>query len=772
MAPTSWRRVGAAAAVLGLLGAAGLGADASATAAFKLTRVAGADRYATASAVAADAFPTGAQTALVARGDQFADALAGAYLAGLQAAGAPVLLTTTGSVPAATKSRLSALGTKDVILLGGTTAISTAAEHDLATSYTVTRVAGADRYDTAARIAQTSSGRVGTLNGERTAIVASGEAYPDALAAGPVSFSQRFPILLTQAGALPAASEAALTGLAIKHVVIVGGSTAVSDAVDAQVRAAGATTERVAGTTRYATATALADFAARLPGWSSTTVDLATGEGFADALAGGPAAGRTSRSILLTAPTSLSAPTATWLQAHASTLTGGRLLGGTSAVSEAVRTAAEQSAGGAGTSSGQITSADTANDRYTFVPSGATTGTTVAYKATDVFTVDGAPADIGGFEAKLTPADNITYTAGSPARHDLVDVDAATITSGVIGNVNTTPTTQTFAFISPVTGDALRSGVRYAPAGATYTVDGTARSASAFEADLSEGDRLSCTGTAFALTNGTVSGPAAWINKQAPIRTQLQVGVFGDDPGSSEDGFYAADPTDVFSVSGATTADYATFNDHVTNGDTITYGRAGGKETFTLVDQAPATQTGQAVGTVAGNPNLNPADDGADGGSFSLATAAGSVTVTYGPGTAGDFFVDGALSNEATFESSYSAGDTISFRAADDPSGTRQLLELTDADLAGALRPGTINTGDNPPNANSYEVLAQNGTTVLARVTYSPTGDLFRLNGSQVSASEFEAALNDVKAGVKRGAVVESISGASTVHGLSTTAAS
>ncbi|MCU1484035.1 MAG: Alkaline phosphatase [Actinomycetia bacterium] len=776
MAPTPRRRLGAAAlaALLGAAGLAGLASQASATAAFTLTRVAGTDRYATASAVAANAFPTGAQTAVIARGDAFADALAGAYLAGLQTGGAPVLLTTTGTVPDATKTRLAAMGVKNVILLGGTAAISTAAEQDLAKTYTVTRVAGANRYDTAAKVAQTPSALgVGTLGGLKTAIVASGDVFPDALAAGPVGYSQRFPIILTRAGTLPAESKAALTALAIKHVVLVGGTSAISDAVDAEVKAAGATTERVAGANRYATATALADFAiAKLPAWSTTTVDLATGEQFADALAGGPAAGRGNRSIVLTASTALSAPTQTWLQAHAATLTSGRVFGGTSAVSDAAKAAAQAAGGASATSSsGQVTEADTNNDRYTFVASGATTATTVTYKATDLFTVDGKPADISGFEANASPADTITYTAGTSARHDLVNVDASKITSGLVGNVDTSLVGKKFSYIDRVTGDTLRAGIVYSGTGATYKIDGAPnKTVTQFEADISEGDSITITGAEFALTNADVTGPANDINKQLPVQAQLHIGALGDDPASNADDLYVANSQDAFVIPGTTATDFATFNDHLTTGDTVTYKRVGSTETYTLVDQAPATQTGQAMGTVTKDGDGVPANDTGDGGNFKLATATGEPTITYGK--TGQFLLNGVVSSEGAIEAAYSPGDTITFRAADDPSGTAQQLALTDANLAGAVKASTIDTSENPPNANTYEVLAQNGTSVLAKVSYADGADLYKVNGVDKTLAEFEAELTAIKGGTKTGTVVVTTSGTNQVHSLTTTAAS
>jgi putative cell wall-binding protein len=765
-------RFGAAAvaAALGVTGLAGLTSTASATAAFTLTRVAGNDRYGTASAVAANAFPAGAQTAVIARGDAFADALAGAYLAGLQTGGSPVLLTTTASVPDATKARLAALGVKNVFLLGGTNAISTAAEQDLAKTYTVTRVAGANRYDTAAKVAQTSSTLgVGTLGGLKTAIVANGDTFPDALAAGSLSNAQRFPIILTQAGALPAESKAALTALGIKHAILVGGTAAVGTAVDSAVQAAGATTERVAGTSRYETATKLADFAiAKVTGWSTTTVDLATGQGFADALAGGAAAGRGNRSIVLTETAALSTATQTWLQAHASTLATGRVFGGVSAVSETAKSAA-QTAGGANSSSssGQITEANTNANQYTFVS--GTTATTVTYKSTDVFTVDGKPADMSGFEANASPADTVTYTTGATAKHDLVNVDASKITSGLIGNVDTSPLSRKFSYIERTTGATLRAGVVYAGAGATYKVDGVATSLATFEGDISEGDSITITGAEFALTNAVVTGAAQNIDKTNPLMAELRIGALGDDPGSNVDDVFVATATDTFAIPGATATDYATFRDHLTTGDTVTYKRVGGEETYTLVDQAPATQTGQAVTTVNKNGNGLPLDDDGDGGSFTLATSTGSVTINYG--RTGTFQVNGAVSSEQTFEANYSPGDQITVRAADEFAGSTQLLTLTDANLAGPVKASTIDTGDTGTTPNSYEVLAQNGTTVLARVSYSPTADVFLVNGQSASAEQFEAELNAVKAGTKTGTATESTSGTKPQHGLVTATA-
>ncbi|MDZ4179722.1 MAG: PQQ-dependent sugar dehydrogenase, partial [Coriobacteriia bacterium] len=84
-----------------------------------LTRIAGANRYQTAAAIARAAFPSGSSTAVVATGEQFPDALAASGLAG--ALGAPVLLTTANSAHPALLSALGpapgGLGVTDVVIV-------------------------------------------------------------------------------------------------------------------------------------------------------------------------------------------------------------------------------------------------------------------------------------------------------------------------------------------------------------------------------------------------------------------------------------------------------------------------------------------------------------------------------------------------------------------------------------------------------------------------------------------------------------------------------
>jgi putative cell wall-binding protein len=306
-----------------------------ATPSFSFTRLAGADRYETAAAVATDTFGT-SPVAVLTTGERFPDALSGAYVAGLSRA--PILLTRQATLPAATAQALETMRTAHVIIVGGTDAVSEAVEADLQSRRMSTeRVAGGDRYESAAAAA-THAGPVGpgSVGGVRTAIVASGENFPDALAAGPLSYADRLPILLTPKATLATSTSDALSSLAIQQVLLPGGTAAVSADVQREIESMGISVVRFPGVDRTDTAARLADWSIANASFSTTHANLARGNDFADALAGGPHAGSDGPApILLTLdPSSLGATTRAWFAARASTLAGGHIFGGTAAVSQ------------------------------------------------------------------------------------------------------------------------------------------------------------------------------------------------------------------------------------------------------------------------------------------------------------------------------------------------------------------------------------------------------------------------------------------------------
>ncbi|MBS2537637.1 cell wall-binding repeat-containing protein [Catenulispora sp. NF23] len=273
---------------------------ASATGGTAVSRIAGGDRYQTAIAISSK-LPAGSAPAVVlATGGTFPDALAGVPLA--KKVGGPLLLTPgTGpnaAVTAEIKRVLKPGGT--VYVLGGTNAVPQSVVQALG-AVNVDRIGGTDRYETALKIAD-------QLGDPSHVVLATGEDYADALAAGPYAAdifgadaSHPAAILLTADKQLTPDVKAYLAK-AGGAVAAVGGQ-AVTAAQSAHVALALGASFR--GYDRYFTA---AMVAGAFKG--ETTAGVATGENFADALTGAASLARAGGPLVLT-PTHLLAP-ATW----------------------------------------------------------------------------------------------------------------------------------------------------------------------------------------------------------------------------------------------------------------------------------------------------------------------------------------------------------------------------------------------------------------------------------------------------------------------------
>ncbi|MGH9157752.1 MAG: cell wall-binding repeat-containing protein, partial [Acidimicrobiales bacterium] len=313
---------------------------AAATPAFTITRLGGNDRYATAAVIATASFPAGAKTVVIATGENFPDALAGNYLAGQR--GGPVLLTMAATVPAPTLTALMTLKAKNVLLLGGTGAISQAVENALnATASTnadggnlvVQRLFGPTRYDTMREIAiNPGAAAVGSIAGRRTAIIATGENFADAVSLGPVSWANKLPVILTQPDNLVAQASSTLTALGIQQVLIAGGPVAINASVETAINAMGVTTlQRFGGTDRSDTSRLAANYAIDTLGFKNSHFNIATGApvlGGVDALAGGSHGGAEDPTvILLTNDTANPGAVLTFATARAATLTSAHAFG-------------------------------------------------------------------------------------------------------------------------------------------------------------------------------------------------------------------------------------------------------------------------------------------------------------------------------------------------------------------------------------------------------------------------------------------------------------
>ena len=320
------------------------------------SRLQGADRYATAAEIAATTFPTPPpddRRAVLVRGDSFADALsAGAYASthgrSDDAVAGPIILTTGDRLHPSALDGLRRSGVSIIEIAGGEDVVSAEVEAELRRQgfEGVGRTAGADRYETAVRLNDPGlfcEGCSGYPNG--IAFIASGEDFPDALAAGPIAWRYGAPVLLTQKATLPEVTRKALENWATK-VFILGGEAAVSAEVEDQIRHACRDllgrpeecieVERMAGDDRQGTALKVAEYLIQR-GSPMSHVILARGDNFPDAIAGGPHGGKDNAPILLTqSSTELGATTRDFLRTHAATIESIHVLGSQSAVSDAV----------------------------------------------------------------------------------------------------------------------------------------------------------------------------------------------------------------------------------------------------------------------------------------------------------------------------------------------------------------------------------------------------------------------------------------------------
>ncbi|TLM71934.1 MAG: cell wall-binding repeat-containing protein, partial [Actinobacteria bacterium] len=192
-----------------------------------VTRLSGSDRYETAEQIALELESVlgagSCDTAFVATGLNYPDALAAGGAAAKM--GAPILLTKPWELPDATADALDALGCADTIVLGGTGAVPDAIAADLPSPE---RLAGATRYDTAARIADFSLTEPSCAFTPGELFVVTGLNFPDALPCGVISAMHDAPTLLVNTG-VPGATGAFVADHAaeVDSIRIVGGTGAV-----------------------------------------------------------------------------------------------------------------------------------------------------------------------------------------------------------------------------------------------------------------------------------------------------------------------------------------------------------------------------------------------------------------------------------------------------------------------------------------------------------------------------------------------------------------
>ncbi len=268
-----------------------------------IRRTAGSTRHETSALISAQEFDS-ATTVVIARGDSFADALAGAPLAARN--DAPVLLIKTSGVPAPVAAEIDRLGAANAIVLGGESAVSAEAVTELENlGLTVRRISGESRFDTAAAIAAELVDDGDGILGETFVYIAKGidvdpnRGWEDAMAVAAAAAKDQRPILLAKTDELPQATIDAIDAFANPVAAkIAGGRVAISREVERELQELVDYRGRVSGFTRYGTSVNAVD-EGLAGGLTSDRLFLARGDNFADALAAAAAVARDGGSLLL-----------------------------------------------------------------------------------------------------------------------------------------------------------------------------------------------------------------------------------------------------------------------------------------------------------------------------------------------------------------------------------------------------------------------------------------------------------------------------------------
>lgn len=209
-------------------------------------------------------------SAVVACGTNYPDALSSAYLAKVK--NAPLLLSEAREVNGTVDYiRKNVTKGKTVYLVGGADVLPEQIKTILGSDYDVKRLEGEDRFLTNLAVLKEAN-----VNNEDV-MICSGLGYADALSAAATGK----PVMLV-GKALTEEQKAYLAGINPAKFYIVGGSDVVSDRVKAELETM-RSVERISGEDRYETAL---NVAKKFFDMTSSTVVIATGDGFADGLVG------------------------------------------------------------------------------------------------------------------------------------------------------------------------------------------------------------------------------------------------------------------------------------------------------------------------------------------------------------------------------------------------------------------------------------------------------------------------------------------------------
>ena len=187
---------------------------------------------------------------------------------------------------------------------------------------------GANRYETAAQLSQSS------FNSANTVVISNGLAIADGLAATPVATHYKAPLLLVDKYQIKDSIKNEIKRLGAKNAIIVGGTTVVPKAIENQLFNLGISKiTRLGGADRYETALEVAKYIDQNL-YNVENITVAYGLGEADALSIAPVSGRDKMPIILVKKDRVTGNVYNWLKSE--NIKNAYIIGGTSVVSDAV----------------------------------------------------------------------------------------------------------------------------------------------------------------------------------------------------------------------------------------------------------------------------------------------------------------------------------------------------------------------------------------------------------------------------------------------------
>ena len=328
----------------------------------RVPRYAGDSAVQTSAAISQAAFPSSSEWVVIARDDDFADAMSATGLAGVL--DAPIVLTDRFGLSEEARAEIARLKPSHAYVIGGNVAMPGDFEGELSLlGVDAQRLFGYEAYDTSVACAQEIVAHGGSAD---KAIIAYGQDFSDALSMSSFAYKYGVPIFLQTFGdtsverGLTDDAVAMLTGegvFANANVFVAGGLGAVSDESLVPITADNRSVVRLAGYDGYDTSNQIAlwmtshgDAADGAPYLDPATVCIACGAAPAkgvDALSGAALAGRAGGVMLLASSNPAygversctlagtdSEGSAAFLTAHAGTLHNVSILGGMYVVPE------------------------------------------------------------------------------------------------------------------------------------------------------------------------------------------------------------------------------------------------------------------------------------------------------------------------------------------------------------------------------------------------------------------------------------------------------